>query len=412
MERGGPDPSSEQALVTMAMHGQSFFNAVGDSDAFTGAIGFPSDSTNTTECGGTDLSTTGPDGSYVSELVWNEGTPNANGGDWGSSGGVSTYYSIPPWQQGVATVANQGSSVNRNVPDVAMTANNIYVTYDDGSAGSFGGTSCAAPLWAGFIALVNQQAAINSASPVGFLNPALYAIGKGPNYAYCFHDITVGNNEWYPGSTTKFSAVPGYDLCTGWGSPNGANLMQALLSLGSGKPYIISTGSVVSGGNANGVIDYDDCVLLSLPVVNIGQGTATVVNATLTTSTPGVTITQSNSTYANLPSGAVTTNNTPFQISTSPSFVCGTPIPLSLVLSYTAGSVTNTITMPTCQCPTIQTNGSLSGASPTQSGALWPSGTNSTCSLPKSCPARMERVRSPITLTHTRTQAVRQSACR
>ncbi len=383
---GSPDPNSEQALVTMAMHGQSFFNAVGDNDAFISAIGFPSDSTNVTECGGTTLSTTGPGGGYVSEIVWNDGTPNPSGGDWGSSGGVSTYYSIPPWQQGVATTANQGSSAVRNVPDVALTANNVYVTYNNGGTGSFGGTSCAAPLWAAFTALVNQQAAASSLGPVGFLNPALYAIGKGPNYTYCFHDITVGNNEWRR-SKSKYSAVPGYDLCTGWGTPNGANLIYALLSLASGSPYIVSAGSVVSGGNVNGVIDYDDCVLLSLPVVNIGQGTATVVNATLTTSTPGVTITQPNSTYANLVSGAVTTNNTPFQISTSPSFVCGTPIPLSLVLSYTGGSITNTITMPTCQCSTIQVNGGLSGASPTQTNSLWPSGTNSTCSLQKSCPA-------------------------
>jgi PKD repeat protein len=383
---GGPDPSSEQALVKMAMQGQSFFNAVGDNDAFTGAIGFPSDSTNVTECGGTTLSTTGPGGSYVSEIVWNWGTPNSSGGDWGSSGGVSTYYSIPPWQQGVATTTNRGSSTMRNVPDVALTANNVYVTYNNGGNGSFGGTSCAAPLWAAFIALVNQQAATNGAAPVGFLNPALYAIGNGPNYAYCFHDITVGGNEWSPGSLTKFSAVPGYDLCTGWGTPNGANLIYALLSLASGSPYIIGAGSVVSGGNSSGVIGYDDCVLLSLPVVNIGQGTATVVSATLTTSTPGVTITQPNSAYANLASGAVTTNSTPFQISTSPSFVCGTPIPLSLVLSYTGGSVTNTITMPTCQCPTIQVNGGLSGASPKQSGAMFPNGTGSSCSAAKSCP--------------------------
>ena len=383
---GGPDPSSEQALVKMAGEGISFFNAVGDNDAFISAIGFPSDSTNVTECGGTTLSTTGPGGSYLSEIVWNWGTSNPSGGDWGSSGGVSTYYSIPPWQQGVATTPNQGSSTMRNVPDVALTADNVYVTYNDGGAGSFGGTSCAAPLWAAFTALVNQQAAANGAAPVGFLNPALYAIGKGPKYAYCFHDITVGSNKWYPGSRSKYSAVPGYDLCTGWGTPNGANLIYALLSLASGSPYIVSAGSVVSGGNDNGVIDYDDCVLLSLPVVNIGQGTATVVNATLTTSTPGVTITQPNSTYANLVSGVVTTNNTPFQISTSPSFVCGTPIPLSLALSYTGGSITNTITMPTCQCPTIQVNGGLSGASPTQSGAMFPSGTSSTCSAPKSCP--------------------------
>ena len=81
-----------------------------------------------------------------------------------------------------------------------------------------GGTSCAAPLWAAFTALVNQQAAAASQPPVGFLNPALYAIGKGANYTTCFHDITTGNNTW-SGSPNLFFAVPGYDLCTGWGTP-------------------------------------------------------------------------------------------------------------------------------------------------------------------------------------------------
>ena len=380
----GGSPGDEQAFLQMALQGQSFFNAVGDSDAFTGAIGYPSDSTNVIECGGTTLSTTGPGGSYVTEMVWNWGVEFGDNGE-GGSGGVSPSYSIPPWQQGLATSTNQGSSTMRNVPDVALTADHVFVAYRNGLTNWFGGTSCAAPLWAAFTALVNQQAATNGAAPVGFLNPALYAIGKGPNYANCFHDITTGNNEW-TGSPTKYTAVPGYDLCTGWGTPNGANLLNALLSLASGNPYVISAGSVVSGGNGRGVIDYDDCVLLSLPVVNIGQGTATVVNATLTTSTPGVTITQPNSMYSNLVSGAVTTNNTPFGISTSPSFVCGTPISLSLVLSYIGGSITNTITMPTCQCPTIQVNGGLSGASPTQNGALFPTGSNSTCSVAKSCP--------------------------
>ena len=383
---GGPDPSSEQELVTMAMQGQSFFNAVGDSDAFLSGeqIDFPSDSTNAIECGGTTLYTAGPSGSYVGETVWNWGIEVGEDGE-GGSGGVSTYYSIPPWQQGVATGANQGSGTMRNVPDVALTADNIYVTYGNGSTGSFGGTSCAAPLWAAFTALVNQQAATNGAGPVGFLNPALYAIGNSAIYSNCFHDTTTGNNEW-SSSPSNYSAVPGYDLCTGWGSPNGANLMNALVWMATNKTYLIIAGSVVSGGHVNGVVDYDDCVQLYLPVGNLGGGTATVVNATLATSTPGVTITQPSSTYSNIAFGAIVTNNTPFQISTSPSFVCGTPIPLSLVLSYTGGTVTNTITLPTCQCSTIQTNDSLSGASPTQTYWLWPSGTNSTCSLPKSCP--------------------------
>ena len=380
---GGSPTGGEQPFLQMALQGQSFFNAVGDSDAFTGAIGYPSDSTNVIECGGTTLATTGPGGSYVTETVWNWGVEFGDNGE-GGSGGVSPSFSIPPWQQGLATSTNQASSTLRNIPDVALTADHVFVAYGNGLTNWFGGTSCAAPLWAGFTALINQQAATNGLPPVGFLNPALYAIGKGPNYANCFHDITTGNNEW-TGSPTKFTAVPGYDLATGWGSPNGVNLLNALLSMASGSPYLISVGSVVSGGNGNGVIDSDECNLLYLPVKNIGAGTATVVNATLTTSTPGVTITQPTSTYSDLASGVTATNNTPFQISTSPSFVGGTPIPLSLVLSYTGGAITNSITMPTSQCPTIQVNGSLSSTNPTQNGAMFPTGFESTCSAAKSC---------------------------
>ena len=75
----------------------------------------------------------------------------------GSGGGVSTYYQIPWWQAGVDMTANLGSTTMRNVPDVALTADNVFVDYNNGSSGGFGGTSCAAPLWAGFTALVNQQ---------------------------------------------------------------------------------------------------------------------------------------------------------------------------------------------------------------------------------------------------------------
>jgi subtilase family serine protease len=408
-----PDPSGDQALVQMAMQGQSFFNAVGDSDAFLRGekIGFPSDSTNATECGGTTLYTTGPGGCYVAETVWNwdvEYGPDNDG--VGGSGGVSTFYSIPPWQQGVATVANQGSSTMRNVPDVALTADHVFVVCYDGTNTWFGGTSCAAPLWAAFTALVNQQAASNGAASVGFLNPAVYLIGKSAIYSNCFHDITTGNNEWSQ-SPSKYSAVPGYDLCTGLGSPNGANLINALVWMATNKPYIISAGSVVSGGLGNGAIDYDDCVLLYLPVGNLGGGTATVVNATLTTTTAGVTITQPSSTYSNIAFGAIATNNTAFQISTSPSFVCGTPIPLTLVVSYTGGFVTNTITMPTCQCPVIQVSDSLSGSSPTQTDWLWPSGTNSTCRLPKACSEEEAAVGTVAYNAYSYTNSSSSAAC-
>ena len=218
---GGPDPTSEQVFQQMAAQGQSFFNACGDGDAYTGPVGFPADSPHITQVGGTTLTTSGPGGSYVSETVWNR-----NNGI-GTGGGLSTYYSIPSYQQGINMTTNQGSTTMRNIPDVALTAENVYVTSGNGGGGSVGGTSCAAPLWAGFTALVNQQAAANSRPSVGFINPAIYTIGQGASYSSNFHDTTTGNN-FKSSSPTKFPAVPGYDLCTGWGSPTGTNLIYAL----------------------------------------------------------------------------------------------------------------------------------------------------------------------------------------
>ena len=173
----------------------------------------------------------------MSETVWNDGTVNPNGGNWGSSGGISTLYAIPSWQTNTSMAANAGSTTKRNIPDVALTANQVYSTYDNGSAGSTGGTSCAAPLWAGFMALVNQQAASLGNSSVGFINPAVYALSHTASYTNCFHDTTAGNNAW-SSSGGKFSAVAGYDLATGLGTPNGTNLINALA--GSTDSLVIS----------------------------------------------------------------------------------------------------------------------------------------------------------------------------
>ena len=240
---GGVNPSAETIFQQMATQGQSFFNATGDSDAFTGTIPFPSDSPNITEVGGTTLTTTGAGGSYVSETVWNWGN------SVGSSGGSSTYYSIPTWQQGISMTANLGSTTKRNVPDVALTGDNVFVRYGNGSSGAFGGTSCAAPLWAGLTALINQQSAANGRSAVGFLNPAIYAIGKGTSYASGFHDTTAGNN-YTTTSSPKFSAVTGYDLCTGWGTPAGTALINALA--GTPDPLRVSVPAFAAGGLVGG----------------------------------------------------------------------------------------------------------------------------------------------------------------
>ncbi|MGA2677804.1 MAG: protease pro-enzyme activation domain-containing protein [Sedimentisphaerales bacterium] len=223
---GGPDPLAEQIFQQMAAQNQSFFCASGDSDAFTGPVGFPCDSPNITLVGGTTLTTSGPGnmlpgGKWVSETVWN----NRDDGI-GSGGGISTYYPIPSWQTNIDMTANQGSTTMRNIPDVALTAENVFVLADNAPF-VVGGTSCAAPLWAGFTALVNQQRVAVGRPTIGFINPAVYSIGKGNNYSSCFHDITTGNNT-SPSSPKKFYAVAGYDLCTGWGTPAGQNLINAL----------------------------------------------------------------------------------------------------------------------------------------------------------------------------------------
>lgn len=218
----------DSQLQQMAAQGQSFFQASGDSDAYTGNQAFsaysgpiPVDSVYVTSVGGTTLSMVGTGGAYASETVWNWGN------NTGSGGGISPNYSIPSWQAGTSMTANGGSTVYRNVPDVALTADAINVVYNNGSSGVFGGTSCAAPLWAGFTALVNQQSAAAGQARAGFLNPALYNIGNGANGSVCFHDTMSGNNI---GTNTPglFYAETGYDLCTGWGTPNGTNLINAL----------------------------------------------------------------------------------------------------------------------------------------------------------------------------------------
>jgi autotransporter-associated beta strand protein len=248
----GTEATMLQIFQQFAAQGQSFFNASGDSDAGSVASPVYDDAPGETLVGGTTLVTSGPGGSRTSESAWNWG------GGTGSTGGISPTYGIPFWQQGINMDTNQGSVFMRNIPDVAMTANGVWVLYNNGSSGSFGGTSCAAPLWAGFMALVNQQAAANGLPPVGFLNPAIYALGKGTNYAAVFHDITTGNNT-SSSSPNNFYAVPGYDLCTGWGTPNGSNLINALVFARFDPLVVTPTNSFTAAGPVGGPFIPSSC---------------------------------------------------------------------------------------------------------------------------------------------------------
>jgi hypothetical protein len=217
------DSTTTQLFEEMAAQGQSYVNASGDTDAYTGAIPSPVDNPYITIVGGTALSTKGAGAAWLSETTWNWGDGT------GSSGGVSPTYAIPLWQQGIDMSASLGSTTMRNIPDVAIVAANVWLISQNGVSEPVGGTSISAPLWAAFTALMNQQAATNGKPPVGFLNPAVYLVGKGAGYAAAFHDITTGNNI---GTNTapRYPAVAGYDLCTGWGSPTGSNLINALVA--------------------------------------------------------------------------------------------------------------------------------------------------------------------------------------
>jgi len=253
----GIDLTSEQIFQQFAAQGQSFFNASGDYDSWAG-YGYvfpPCDDPHITIVGGTTLSTV--NSAWASETVWNWGVEYGSIDDGiGSGGGISSTYAIPAWQTNINMTANGGSKTFRNIPDVALTADNVYVIYGGGSSGAFGGTSCATPLWAGFMALVNQQAAASGNPSIGFINPLIYSLAAGPNYNNLFHDVTTGNNTWSL-SPNLFYAVPGYDLCTGLGTPNGPNLIAALagaanLFVSPPSPPYGSTLSALNGGNPNG----------------------------------------------------------------------------------------------------------------------------------------------------------------
>jgi kumamolisin len=222
---GGPEPTwtaQGQASMTSALQDAagvniSVFVASGDNLATDGVadgaahVDFPASSPWAIGCGGTSIQTSGT--AITAETVWNNG-------DSGGGGGVSAAYRVPDFQAkaGVPVSVSTGKA-GRGVPDVAGNAdpNTGYNIVVSGKAEVVGGTSAVAPLWAGLAALINEKAA----TPIGFFLPNLYAATKLTN------DITTGDNK-PTGSDIGYSAGPGWDACTGLGSPNGQALFDAL----------------------------------------------------------------------------------------------------------------------------------------------------------------------------------------
>ena len=217
---GGPESSWTQQAVTAlddacqsaAALGVTITVACGDDGATDGGTGnnvdFPASSPHVLACGGTKL--LGSAGTITSEVVWNELANN----EGGTGGGVSTLFPLPTWQAGAGVPAPASASGGRGTPDVAGNADPAtgYTIRVDGETIVIGGTSAVAPLWAGLIAVANAQ----NKTSAGFLNPVIYVA----NAKSGFRDITEGNNG-------AFSARPGWDACTGLGSPR----LPALLGL-------------------------------------------------------------------------------------------------------------------------------------------------------------------------------------
>lgn len=217
-----------QIFQQMAVQGQSVFVATGDAgardDGKTISVDNPASQPYVVGVGGTTLvaNLAATTGAYTSESAW------AGGG-----GGISTFWSTPPWQQGVVSASSKGSSTKRNIPDVSAAAdpNTSYVIVTRGKAVQVGGTSAAAPMWTAFIALVNAQRASTGLEPMGFVSPVLYALGKSAKYGTNFHDVADGStNGFYP-------AVTGYDDATGWGSFQGSVLLPTLASGFVRRPF-------------------------------------------------------------------------------------------------------------------------------------------------------------------------------
>ncbi len=326
------DATTEQIFLQFAAQGQSYFNASGDGGAYSGTVDAPADDPNVTVVGGTSLTTTGPGGAWVAETVWNRGNAQATGG------GTSTTYPIPSWQRPVDMSANHGSTTMRNLPDVAAVADSVWVAYDNGASGPFGGTSCSCPLWAGFMALVNQQAANFGRPPVGFLNPAIYNLGLAAGYTTNFHDITTGNNT-NAASANKFFAVPGYDLCTGWGSPFGQNLINSLAPRFR-FPVITNAGATIvfeGCSIANGAIDPGETVTVNFALKNLGALKSTNLVAVLRADN-GVLWPSAPQTYGALAGGGAAVAK-PFTFTANGS--CGVTLTATLELQDGAANLGN-----------------------------------------------------------------------
>ncbi len=348
-------------FMKMGAQGQSFFQAAGDSGAYEGNAPWPANSAYVITVGGTDLTTKSAGGPWNSETAWADG-----GGGWGSGSGGGYSVLIPSWQQlpGVITTANKGSTKYRDVPDVSANSNfTFYVCADQKgcTANEYGGTSFAAPMWAGYLALANQQAVTNGAPAPGFIDPTIYPLNVGNSDAD-FHDITSGSNG--------LPATTGYDLATGWGSPNGAALINDLtgpqgpafslnanpntLSVTQGSQGTSTITVVPSGGftgsvtmsasglpsNVTAGFNPNPTTNTSTLTLTVGAGAATGTSTVTITGTSG-SLTSQTTIQLTVTSAGPAVTLTPSSLTFAKTVVGATSAPKAVTLTNTGGSTLN-----------------------------------------------------------------------
>jgi subtilase family serine protease len=383
------DPYFEQ----MASQGQNFFAASGDSSAWSASNeAWPADDANIVSVGGTDLTTSSAAGPWKSETAWAD-----------SGGGISPdSIPIPSWQKlsGVITSSNKGSTTLRNGPDVSANANfTFYVCADQTTctANDYGGTSFAAPMWAGYLALANQQAAANGES-IGFIDPIIYPDALTSSYSTLFHDITSG-------SCGTYSGITGYDLCTGWGSPNTTGLINTLA--GSATPSFTlsaspSSLSITQGNSGTSTIKVTDAGgftgSVTLAASGLPSGVTAAFGTNPTTGTSVLTLTASSTATAGTSTVTITGTSGSLTATTTLALTVSSTATPNFTIAASPASVTVTQGASGTSTITITSTGGFSSAT-TLSATGLPTGVTAAFSTNPVTPPANGSATSTLTLT-------------
>jgi subtilase family serine protease len=381
------DPYFEQ----MASQGQNFFAASGDDSAWSSSNeAWPADDANIVSVGGTDLTTSSAAGPWKSETAWAD-----------SGGGVSPDdIPIPSWQTAVDGCSGCSKTL-RNGPDVAGNANFTYYVCADQTtctANEYGGTSFAAPMWAGYTALANQQAAANGKT-IGYINPTLYPAAEGSSYGTYLHDITSG-------SCGKYSAATGFDLCTGWGSPNTTGLIGLLAGSSSSPSFTLSASpssvTVTQGSSGTSTITVTDVGGFSGSVTLAASGLPSGVTATFgtnpTTSTSTLTLTASSSATTGTATVTITGTSGSLTATTTIALTVNSSTSPAFSVSASPTSVTVTQGSSGTSTITVTSTGGFDSATTLSASGL-PSGVTATFSTNPVTPPANGSATSTLTLT-------------